>query len=151
MEHEMGLRPHQLGMMALCQGVACAVTGPLWGNLVDSGASRKLLLKVRPLDVFFDFGGCAMWSGGCRIVGTVHSSTGETWLGHCWACDTWKVRTLRCLRFTSAVWEMMLLRVLNGAALSMLWPVVQSFIAVRGLDSFEQQPFLCCPSTHART
>lgn len=66
MEHEMGLRPHMLGMMALCQafsnliallwaselvtlvwqGVAFAVTGPLWGNLVDSGASRKLVLRV---------------------------------------------------------------------------------------------------------
>lgn len=46
MEHEMGLRPHMLGLMALCQGVACAVTGPIWGNLVDSGASRKLLLKA---------------------------------------------------------------------------------------------------------
>ena len=33
----------------LAQGVACAVTGPIWGNLVDSGASRKLLLKVRVL------------------------------------------------------------------------------------------------------
>ena len=27
-------------------GVACAVTGPIWGNLVDSGASRKWLLQA---------------------------------------------------------------------------------------------------------
>ncbi|CAE7810287.1 dennd5b, partial [Symbiodinium microadriaticum] len=27
-------------------GVACAVSGPIWGNLVDSGASRKWLLQV---------------------------------------------------------------------------------------------------------
>jgi len=90
MEHEMGLRPHMLGLMALCQGVACAVTGPIWGNLVDSGASRKLLLKA----------GTGLW-GLCTLQ----------------------------LAFTSEVWEMMLLRVFNGAALSMLWPVVQSFIA----------------------
>jgi len=90
MEHEMGLRPHMLGLMALCQGVACAVTGPIWGSLVDSGASRKLLLKA----------GTGLW-GLCTLQ----------------------------LAFTSEVWEMMLLRVFNGAALSMLWPVVQSFIA----------------------
>eukprot|EP00439_Symbiodinium_sp_Y106_P081139 s1674_g20.t1 len=46
MEHELHMRPNLLGLMALAQGVACAVTGPIWGNLVDSGASRKLLLKV---------------------------------------------------------------------------------------------------------
>eukprot|EP00913_Durusdinium_trenchii_P003327 g3081.t1 len=90
MEHEMGLKPHILGVMALCQGVACAVTGPIWGNLVDCGASRKLLLKV----------GAGLW-GLCTFQ----------------------------LAFTSKVWEMLLLRLLNGAALSMLWPVVQSFIA----------------------
>ena len=28
-------------------GVACAVSGPIWGNLVDSGASRKWLLQAR--------------------------------------------------------------------------------------------------------
>jgi len=89
MEHEMGLRPHMLGMMALCQGVAFAVTGPLWGNLVDSGASRKLVLKV----------GTGLW-GLCTLQ----------------------------LAFTSEIWEMLLLRLLNGAALSMLGPVVQTFI-----------------------
>ena len=31
-------------------GVACAVSGPIWGNLVDSGASRKWLLQA-PLKV----------------------------------------------------------------------------------------------------
>ena len=29
-------------------GVAAAVTGPMWGNFVDSGASRKWLLQVGP-------------------------------------------------------------------------------------------------------
>jgi len=90
MEHELQLRPNLLGLMALCQGVACAVTGPIWGNLVDSGASRKLLLKV----------GAALW-GLCTFQ----------------------------LAFTSQLWVMLGLRVLNGAALSMLLPVVQSFIA----------------------
>ena len=30
-------------------GVATAVTGPLWGNFVDSGASRKWLLQATAL------------------------------------------------------------------------------------------------------
>ncbi|CAE7522566.1 NPC1 [Symbiodinium natans] len=90
MEHELHMRPDLLGLMALAQGVACAVTGPIWGNLVDSGASRKLLLKV----------GTGLW-GLC----TFH------------------------LAFTSHLWVMLALRVLNGAALSMLLPVLQSFIA----------------------
>jgi len=46
MEADLGLKPYALGAMALCQGVACAAAGPFWGNLVDSGASRKLLLTV---------------------------------------------------------------------------------------------------------
>ncbi|CAJ1340967.1 unnamed protein product [Effrenium voratum] len=90
MEHELSMRPDLLGLMALCQGVACAVTGPLWGNLVDAGCSRKLLLKV----------GTGLW-GLCTFL----------------------------LAFTSELWAMLILRTLNGAALSMLLPVVQSFIA----------------------
>ncbi|CAE7541352.1 NPC1L1, partial [Symbiodinium microadriaticum] len=90
MEHELHMRPHLLGLMALAQGVACAVTGPIWGNLVDSGASRKLLLKV----------GTGLW-GLCTFQ----------------------------LAFTTQLWPMLALRVLNGAALSMLLPVLQSFIS----------------------
>ncbi|CAE7637491.1 NPC1 [Symbiodinium sp. CCMP2456] len=90
MEHELHMRPNLLGLMALAQGVACAVTGPIWGNLVDSGASRKLLLKV----------GTGLW-GLCTFQ----------------------------LAFTTQLWPMLALRVLNGAALSMLLPVLQSFIS----------------------
>ncbi|CAJ1368306.1 unnamed protein product, partial [Effrenium voratum] len=77
-------------MLALCQGVACAVTGPLWGNLVDSGASRKTLLQA----------GAGLW-GICTFQ----------------------------LALTSNFVVMMMLRVLNGAALAMMVPVIQSFVA----------------------
>lgn len=73
MEHELGLRPHVLGLVALCQGVACAVTGPIWGNLVDSGTSRKLLLKadldaktIRP-------------PGGHGPLGPLYLTVGASW------------------------------------------------------------------------
>mmetsp|Transcript_87507 Transcript_87507/g.155212 ORF Transcript_87507/g.155212 Transcript_87507/m.155212 type:complete len:481 (-) Transcript_87507:33-1475(-) len=46
MEHSLGFSPSTLAMLALCQGLSCALAGPLWGSLVDSGASKKLLLKV---------------------------------------------------------------------------------------------------------
>ncbi|CAJ1402069.1 unnamed protein product [Effrenium voratum] len=72
------------------RGVACAVTGPLWGNLVDSGASRKTLLQA----------GAGLW-GICTFQ----------------------------LALTSNFVVMMMLRVLNGAALAMMVPVIQSFVA----------------------
>lgn len=56
MERDLHLQPEQLGILALCQGLACVLTGPLWGNLVDSGASRKLMLKI----------GVALW--GCASI-----------------------------------------------------------------------------------
>lgn len=46
MEVDLGVEPITLAMMALCQGVAAAASGPMWGNLVDSGISRKWLLMV---------------------------------------------------------------------------------------------------------
>eukprot|EP00931_Biecheleriopsis_adriatica_P041494 TRINITY_DN23708_c0_g2_i1.p1 TRINITY_DN23708_c0_g2~~TRINITY_DN23708_c0_g2_i1.p1 ORF type:complete len:485 (-),score=78.80 TRINITY_DN23708_c0_g2_i1:78-1532(-) len=46
MERDLAMTPQELGMLALCQGVSMAMAGPFWGNLVDSGVSRKLLLKV---------------------------------------------------------------------------------------------------------
>jgi len=90
MEHDLHLAPSQLAMLALCQGVACAVSGPLWGNLVDSGASRKWLLQV----------GAGLW-GLCTMQ----------------------------LALTSHFAAMMFLRVVNGAALAMMVPVMQSFVA----------------------
>jgi len=90
MEHDLHLVPSQLAILALCQGVACAVSGPIWGNLVDSGASRKWLLQV----------GAGLW-GLCTIQ----------------------------LALTSNFVIMIVLRVLNGAALAMMVPVMQSFVA----------------------
>jgi len=69
--------------------VACAAAGPFWGNLVDSGLSRKLLLTA----------GTGCW-GACTLA----------------------------LAFASSFLSMALLRVLNGASLAMLLPVVQSFV-----------------------
>eukprot|EP00440_Ansanella_granifera_P048249 gb/GFBE01052267.1/.p1 GENE.gb/GFBE01052267.1/~~gb/GFBE01052267.1/.p1 ORF type:complete len:499 (+),score=84.43 gb/GFBE01052267.1/:1-1497(+) len=90
MESDLHLSPSQLGMLALCQGVACAITGPFWANLVDSGASRKQLLKY----------GAALW-GICTFQ----------------------------LALTSNVAVMVGLRVINGTALAMMVPVMQSFVA----------------------
>lgn len=44
MEIDLQLRPEDLGRLALLQGVAFAAAGPLWGNLIDSGVSRKYLI-----------------------------------------------------------------------------------------------------------
>lgn len=90
MEHDLHFAPSQLAMIALSQGVATAVTGPLWGNFVDSGASRKWLLQV----------GAGLW-GICTFL----------------------------LALTSHFTLMIALRVLNGAALAMIVPVVQSMVA----------------------
>lgn len=46
MEVDLSLRPYCLGMLALSQGVACAAAGPIWGNLVDSGFSRRRLIMT---------------------------------------------------------------------------------------------------------
>lgn len=89
MEVTLNLRPSALGGLALAQGVACAICGPFWGNLVDSGVSRKALLTV----------GAGMW-GTCTLL----------------------------LAFASRFVTMAILRALNGMALAMLLPVVQSFV-----------------------
>lgn len=89
MEVDLKLKPYALGTLALCQGVACAAAGPFWGNLVDSGMSRRLLMIA----------GTGSW-GACTLA----------------------------LAFVSGFWNMALLRALNGAALAMLLPVVQSFV-----------------------
>lgn len=89
MEVDLQLEPYALGALALCQGLACAASGPFWGNLVDSGFSRKLLL----------FMGCFAW-GACTLG----------------------------LAFASGIKSMALLRIMNGASLAMLLPVVQSFV-----------------------
>eukprot|EP00928_Gymnodinium_smaydae_P044414 TRINITY_DN29629_c0_g1_i1.p1 TRINITY_DN29629_c0_g1~~TRINITY_DN29629_c0_g1_i1.p1 ORF type:complete len:533 (+),score=73.31 TRINITY_DN29629_c0_g1_i1:88-1599(+) len=56
MEVDLNIDPFTLGIMALCQGVAAAISGPFWGNLVDSGLARTALLKY----------GAATW-GFCTI------------------------------------------------------------------------------------
>eukprot|EP00448_Togula_jolla_P009783 CAMPEP_0170600070 /NCGR_PEP_ID=MMETSP0224-20130122/17141_1 /TAXON_ID=285029 /ORGANISM="Togula jolla, Strain CCCM 725" /LENGTH=452 /DNA_ID=CAMNT_0010924777 /DNA_START=48 /DNA_END=1406 /DNA_ORIENTATION=+ len=90
MEVDLHTAPFTLALLALCQGVSAAATGPIWGNLVDSGVSRKMLL----------------------VIGS-----------GCWGLCTF------LLAFVSTLTSMALLRVFNGAALSMLLPVVQSFVA----------------------
>jgi MFS family permease len=57
MEVSLHIEPFSLALMALCQGVAAALSGPMWGNLVDAGLSRKLLL----------IGGVLLW-GMCTIA-----------------------------------------------------------------------------------
>ncbi|CAE8627164.1 unnamed protein product [Polarella glacialis] len=46
MEQDLHLTTASLAILALCQGLSCAITGPFWGNLVDAGMPRKTLLKV---------------------------------------------------------------------------------------------------------
>jgi len=89
MEIDLHIEPFSLALMALCQGVSAACTGPVWGNLVDSGLPRRRLLMC----------GSFCW-GLCTIS----------------------------LAFASSLSVMATLRVLNGASLAMLLPVVQSFV-----------------------
>lgn len=90
MEIDLGLQPSALGTLALYQGVAFSGAGPLWGNLVDSGLSRKYLIMV---------------GSGC-----------------------WGLCTLS-LGFVTNFTIIAVLRLLNGMALAMLMPVMQSFVA----------------------
>mmetsp|Transcript_31529 Transcript_31529/g.50716 ORF Transcript_31529/g.50716 Transcript_31529/m.50716 type:complete len:497 (+) Transcript_31529:44-1534(+) len=46
MEQDLHLTTASLAILALCQGLSCAITGPFWGNLVDAGMPRKTVLKV---------------------------------------------------------------------------------------------------------
>eukprot|EP00931_Biecheleriopsis_adriatica_P041493 TRINITY_DN23708_c0_g1_i1.p1 TRINITY_DN23708_c0_g1~~TRINITY_DN23708_c0_g1_i1.p1 ORF type:complete len:486 (-),score=85.34 TRINITY_DN23708_c0_g1_i1:54-1511(-) len=46
LENDLMMTPKDLAILALCQGVAIAISGPFWGNLTDSGVSRKLMLKI---------------------------------------------------------------------------------------------------------
>mmetsp|Transcript_42781 Transcript_42781/g.118162 ORF Transcript_42781/g.118162 Transcript_42781/m.118162 type:complete len:497 (-) Transcript_42781:178-1668(-) len=90
MEMDLGVEPFTLALMSLCQGVSAAISGPMWGNLVDSGLPRKTLLMT----------GTIGWGLCTALLGCAHT-----------------------LSF------MAVLRVVNGAALAMLLPVVQSFVA----------------------
>jgi len=65
MEVDLHLEPYELGVLALCQGVACAAVGPLWGNLVDCGISRKKLM----LAGVGSWGFCTLCLG---LVGSFH-------------------------------------------------------------------------------
>eukprot|EP00928_Gymnodinium_smaydae_P081462 TRINITY_DN64987_c0_g1_i1.p1 TRINITY_DN64987_c0_g1~~TRINITY_DN64987_c0_g1_i1.p1 ORF type:complete len:479 (-),score=99.86 TRINITY_DN64987_c0_g1_i1:4-1440(-) len=56
-ERTLSLKPSHLGLLALCQGVAKAASGPFWGNLIDSGVSRRLVMQV----------GACLW--GCCAIG----------------------------------------------------------------------------------
>ena len=75
--------------------------------------------RLKHPDLFF---GGGIWS---RIV-MLHEGNGTLRIG---LQAPQRIET--CLRFTSEIWEMLLLRLLNGAALSMLGPVVQTFIRVQ--------------------
>jgi MFS family permease len=90
MEVSMLTSPKDLAVLSLVQGVALAVSGPIWGNLADSGFSRKSLLVA----------GVMGWSA---------------------------VTVL--LAFSDNFGIFIALRILNGCALGMLLPVVQSLIA----------------------
>jgi MFS family permease len=57
MEMSLGVSPYDLAFMSLCQGVMSAASGPMWGNLVDAGYTRKKLL----------FSGVLLW-GVCTIL-----------------------------------------------------------------------------------
>jgi len=57
METDLALSPARLAVLAICQGVACALFGPFWANLADSGCPRSWLLAA----------GCATW-GLCTLA-----------------------------------------------------------------------------------
>mmetsp|Transcript_36852 Transcript_36852/g.64921 ORF Transcript_36852/g.64921 Transcript_36852/m.64921 type:complete len:472 (+) Transcript_36852:72-1487(+) len=44
LEADLGLRPSMLACMTMCQGVACAASGPFWASIADHGSSRKQLI-----------------------------------------------------------------------------------------------------------
>lgn len=46
MEVELSMVPSRLALMAVCQGVSVALTGPFWGALVEAGADRSKLLMA---------------------------------------------------------------------------------------------------------
>jgi len=66
MEVDLNLKPYYLGILSLCQGLACSCSGPFWGNLVDCGFPRTYLLMI----------GVTLW-GVCTIMlGMVPHFTG---------------------------------------------------------------------------
>lgn len=73
MEVDLDLRPYYLGILALCQGVACSMSGPLWGNLVDCGFSRISLLML----------GTAIWGVCTMALGQVANFHGMAVLRAC--------------------------------------------------------------------
>jgi len=90
LEQDLGLRPTNLALLAVCQGYAMCISGPMWGSIADSGFPRKWLLAL----------GSALWG------------------------------TLTLLLAVTTDFQMMVvLRTLNGVALGLLTPVIQSFIA----------------------
>jgi len=90
LESDLGLRPTNLALLAVCQGYAMCISGPFWGSIADSGFPRKWLLAA----------GSVLW-------GTL----------------TLALALVETFHF------MVLLRTLNGVALGLLTPVIQSIIA----------------------
>lgn len=89
LEVDLGFTPGRLAALSVTQGFAVAISGPVWGGLADSGASRKRLLIA----------GCSAWG-----------------------------LLLMVLALVSDFRMIMVLRLLNGVALGMLTPVVQSIV-----------------------
>lgn len=90
MESDLGLRPTSLALLAVCQGYAMCISGPLWGAVADQGFPRRWLLAA----------GCFAWGTLTLLLAMV---------------DSFRV--------------MVILRTLNGVALGLLTPVIQSLIA----------------------
>eukprot|EP00429_Kryptoperidinium_foliaceum_P047408 CAMPEP_0176121490 /NCGR_PEP_ID=MMETSP0120_2-20121206/61154_1 /TAXON_ID=160619 /ORGANISM="Kryptoperidinium foliaceum, Strain CCMP 1326" /LENGTH=539 /DNA_ID=CAMNT_0017456041 /DNA_START=119 /DNA_END=1736 /DNA_ORIENTATION=+ len=90
LEADLGLRPTNLALLAVCQGYAMCISGPFWGSIADSGFPRKYLLAA----------GSVMWG----------------------------LLTL-ALALVETFHFMVMLRTLNGVALGLLTPVIQSIIA----------------------
>jgi len=90
LEVDLGLRPTNLALLAVCQGYAMCISGPFWASLADHGCSRKWLLVL----------GCAAWGFLTFLLAIVDSFQ-----------------------------AMVILRTLNGCALGLLQPVIQSFLA----------------------
>jgi len=90
LETDLGLDLRHLSALSMAQGISIGISGPFWGNLADSGVSRKNLI----------FSGMVVWG----LATTALASASD---------------------FRS----LLMLRVINGCALGLLGPVVQSLIA----------------------
>lgn len=109
LEADLGLRPTNLALLAVCQGYAMCISGPFWGSIADSGFPRKWLLAS----------GSALWG-------------------------TLTLLLALCTTFHA----MVVLRTLNGVALGLLTPVIQSYIAEMSAKSEIGFSFGCIDFCH---